>query len=248
MRYYIVAMTFLALTCFGQDRTWKASGKVVDGGRNPVVGAQVGWGCSVRDGKRQFFSGSSCLTDESGAFAVEAEVWSEHMTLLAFSKDGQKMGMKRLGTEADVSSIQIVLGPTVEVTGRVYLPALDRVPWIGFQVSAGPGDEPFLSYYSQVGKDGTVANNGRFSIRLPKGKYKYKLYGMSFLGKRGRFAVGRHDVDLGTIHVDPTVISKRTGKKMPEWTVSASRGLDLSATKVADFRGKWVLVEFWGYW
>lgn len=37
------------------------------------------------------------------------------------------------------------------------------------------------------------------------------------------------------------------GKPAPEWKISDSRDLP-AGTKLADLRGKWVVLEAWGFW
>ena len=38
------------------------------------------------------------------------------------------------------------------------------------------------------------------------------------------------------------------GRRLPAWKVTEARGLPLDKTAVESFRGKWLLVEFWGFW
>ena len=54
-------------------------------------------------------------------------------------------------------------------------------------------------------------------------------------------------VDLGTTDLKPTIIAQHYGKAPPAWHVTDARGVDPEAT-LADFKGKWVLLEFWGFW
>ncbi|MCG3125960.1 MAG: hypothetical protein CHACPFDD_00788 [Phycisphaerae bacterium] len=37
------------------------------------------------------------------------------------------------------------------------------------------------------------------------------------------------------------------GKPPPKWSVTAVRDLK-KPVKIENFRGKWLVVEFWGYW
>lgn len=54
-------------------------------------------------------------------------------------------------------------------------------------------------------------------------------------------------MDLGAIAFQPTIVARHYGKEPPAWNVTAARGLD-KTVKLEGFRGKWVLLEFWGYW
>lgn len=53
--------------------------------------------------------------------------------------------------------------------------------------------------------------------------------------------------DLGCINLEATTFAKLQGKKAPDWNVTEARGLE-KGVKVSDFKGKWLLLEFWGYW
>ena len=54
-------------------------------------------------------------------------------------------------------------------------------------------------------------------------------------------------LDLGTLDLTPTAITRSIGKRLPPWTVTDARGVAKTVT-LDDFRGKWVLLEFWGFW
>lgn len=36
-------------------------------------------------------------------------------------------------------------------------------------------------------------------------------------------------------------------RRAPEFHITAARGID-PKVKLADFRGKWLLIDFWGHW
>ena len=56
------------------------------------------------------------------------------------------------------------------------------------------------------------------------------------------------EVDLGAVDLPAHFLARHEGRVLPEWKVSEARGLPLEGTRLADFRGTWLLVEFWGYW
>jgi thiol-disulfide isomerase/thioredoxin len=60
-------------------------------------------------------------------------------------------------------------------------------------------------------------------------------------------APDRPDLDLGAIELPASVIAQNRGKVPPAWSVADARGAKKDVT-LADYRGKWVLVDFWGYW
>ena len=42
-------------------------------------------------------------------------------------------------------------------------------------------------------------------------------------------------------------LAQKVGDSAPELNISAARGIG-KETKLADLKGKWVVVEFWGHW
>ena len=69
-----------------------------------------------------------------------------------------------------------------------------------------------------------------------------KVMGMDFTLPKSEVVV-----DLGRIQVEATVISQFYDKEPPALTVTDARGLPKDVS-LEDFRGKWTLVEIWGFW
>ncbi len=239
-----VLIAGLQLCCPAQENVWTVKGRIVDGGRKPIAGAKVALIWTHKDDKWQPFPSPPAISDKDGKFVLKGEVWREIKHILAYSPDGTRAGMRRLDSSNDVSDIQIVLAPTVEVKGEIVCQELGVPPWFGFQVLAGIQGDIILTHYKARGNK----TRGIFRLRLPPGDYSYEVYGPSIVGKRGRLKVRSRAIDLGQINVEASVVSKRRGKMFPEWHVTAARGVAPNKTAVSDLRGKWVLVEFWGYW
>src|SRR5262249_11704952 len=91
----------------------------------------------------------------------------------------------------------------------------------------------------------------RFSFKLPPGTYNFNGYASfdDYTAMRTNFTIpaGRTEVDLGHIDLPAPPISRNYGKSAPPWHVTDARGLR-KHVRLADLRGKWVLVEFWGFW
>jgi hypothetical protein len=94
-----------------------------------------------------------------------------------------------------------------------------------------------------------ITGGGTFSLRLPPGDYRFTLRATDCVAasKTATVAADAKEVDLGATDLAPTVLARLYGKAPPEWTVSDARGVD-KTLKLADLKGKWVLIEFWGYW
>jgi hypothetical protein len=94
-----------------------------------------------------------------------------------------------------------------------------------------------------------VRCRGTFSLQLPPGDYQLSYRAPDCIAAKGSASVtaGATELDLGTTDLEPTMLSQLSGKAPPEWSVSDARGVSRSV-KLADYRGKWVLLEFWGFW
>ena len=59
--------------------------------------------------------------------------------------------------------------------------------------------------------------------------------------------LARAEFDLGTLDLKASALAKLKGKPAPDWNITAARGVKSSA-KLSDYKGKWVYLEFWGFW
>ena len=57
----------------------------------------------------------------------------------------------------------------------------------------------------------------------------------------------KRDLDLGVVEFEATFLALHYGKPLPAWNVTDARRTTKLA-QLSDYRGKWVLVEFWGFW
>ncbi|QJX00312.1 sigma-70 family RNA polymerase sigma factor [Frigoriglobus tundricola] len=94
-----------------------------------------------------------------------------------------------------------------------------------------------------------ASESGKLEYVLAPGEYALHMYGSSLMGsKRVTFTVpkDRSEYAVEPVTLPPTGFLTLIGKPAPELTdVVAWKG---AAVKLADLKGKYVLVEFWGYW
>ncbi len=87
-----------------------------------------------------------------------------------------------------------------------------------------------------------------FTFKLPAGRYTLR-------GEESRHDSDERDVtltpgmpvELKAITLQPSPLTRLYGKPAPAWHVTDARGTSADV-QPADFRGKWVVLEFWGYW
>ena len=56
------------------------------------------------------------------------------------------------------------------------------------------------------------------------------------------------ELALGTIDLPAAFLAKQVGEVLPDGTVSDVRGLSMDESSLSAQRGKWLLIEFWGFW
>ena len=224
---------------------------VVRDASGPVSGAMVGsfWG-SV-GGMQGPYSGDA-TTDAEGRFRASLELYGnpEPLVLLAFDAMRTR-GALGVWDPRTPKPLELELVPTTRVHGRFVFAETKATPsWTNVYVTytlsenvdgvPRTRDERILSWSS---KDAT------FDFRLPPGTYWFDGYGTDSLNVKQelRLAPNQAELDLGVVELPQTIVARHIGKPAFPWTLSDARGL-AKDTKLADFHGKWVVLEFWGYW
>jgi hypothetical protein len=225
----------------------KVTGKVVDAKGHPVEGARVAsfWVRSWRGPDTRvsnFFSPDrGVMTDRDGAFTVKLLLHDREGALLAMDR-GQKLGgLVVVKAKGPVEPVTITLGPLIRVHGSFFCTDLGQRPsWTNVYISLLPGNIRLFMNDSQEAK---------FDVLLPPGRYQFRAYGtdMADLNKEITAEADTPDLDLSVLDIPATIIAKHKGKAPPQWKVTDARGVGKDV-KLADFKGKWVLMEFWGFW
>ncbi len=165
--------------------------------------------------------------------------------------------------------VTVNLLPLVRVTGNVYCSDAKKTPGWTMVVIHPPGD---MENHLQFIHCGSL--QGRFSFLLPPGKFDLDVYSelpdahmpkpiqrknrdapvdmpKYLAGIRIDVPPGRSALDVGLLDVVPSdsdtldYFSRFYGKRPPELAITDARGVPKSV-KLADFHGKWVLLDFWG--
>jgi hypothetical protein len=155
---------------------------------------------------------------------------------------GQKTGGSVVvKAKGPVEPVKITLGPLVRVHGSFSCTELGKKPsWTNVYISLMPGNVRLVMNESQEAK---------FDVLVPPGTYQFWGYGtdVADLNKEITTKADTPDLDLGILDIPATIIAKHKGKSPPQWNVTDARGVKKDV-KLADFKGKWVLMEFWGFW
>lgn len=226
------------------------SGRVVDASGRGVAGAQIGtfWYtpperepecAAVAD----LLQCDEMLTaDAGGAFSGSLNVGDPRkIGLMAYDAQRTAGAVVVLSADEAKQHIELRLAPLVTVQGRIGSSSDAVQPtWTNVYVEAVP---QLVRVY------GCPSDSGRFCLKLPPGRYLARFYGDDVTPDRQmlRLTEGQAPVDLGEVALKPTVIAQHYGKVPPPWNITEARGVTLPFSW-DQFRGKWVVVEFWGYW
>ncbi|HEX4792140.1 MAG TPA: redoxin domain-containing protein [Humisphaera sp.] len=140
--------------------------------------------------------------------------------------------------------ITVKLAPDCIVRGVVACDALDR----GAKAQDHRGVYINLGG-RQLGVDlSSFSNSYKFEFHAPPGNYSLETYGEKIRRKYTDVSipVGLKELQLPPISLEPLRLATLAGQPAPEFEgIVAWRG---TPTKLSDLRGKFVLIDFWGYW
>ncbi len=224
-----------------QDRDVKIIGRVVDAAGKPVAGVEVApfWDVPENGGKQHGYA--SATTDASGKFVVKVDFYRENAAIMALDAERKNGGLAIIASGSAKESVEIKLAPVSRVHGKFESKELGHAPsWMNVYVNLLPGKIRLIQ---------NATRKAEFSVLVPEGKYEFNAYGADIKGinKVVEARADQPDVDLGTIDLAATVLAKHKGKTLPPWTIADARGVPKTIS-LDDYKGKWVLVDFWGYW
>jgi hypothetical protein len=212
------------------------TGRLLDESGEPVANTRVSWGW-LSDGEG-WTTRTGVRTDEEGTFSIHPR-YARARTLMAFDETGERAAIVTPGTDSE-GPVVLTFGPTTLVTAAYTSTEL------GF-----PLEKLYASFTALPARIAVGSHRGgpSFSLRLPPGEYVVTISGEDCRRIRQRITLTEdmRVVDLGTTDLEPTIIAQHYGLEPPAWHVTDARGVEPDVT-LADFRGKWVLLEFWGFW
>jgi hypothetical protein len=221
------------------DYSTAIAGRLVDADGRPVAGATAGTNHQVMEGAVPT-PVDGMVSDFTGAFSGTINVYRYPVTLVAYGDDGALAGWAQV-EEDDIGDVVIELRPAMTVRATITRDELEA-PLTFAGVSFTVAQAARVSTHLQA--------EGEVELVLPRGDLSWTLYDDYFSMVNGQRALEPEQfvVDLGALDIPAHFLAKNVGKVLPDWTVSASRNVPLDQSSLAAHRGKWLLIEFWGFW
>jgi uncharacterized protein (TIGR03067 family) len=221
--------------------------KVTDADGQPVAGATVadfmdrGTDTNKTEAEAEWRYSRSITTGTDGRAKVKYEQF-RHSQVVVHHAETKRIAIvpvtPRLLANGEVA---VTLTPERRVTGTIVSPELTEaglpIEWTGV-------------YAMQDGRRVALCNSkpGDFEFLLPPGAYALDASGSDLNHKIVNITVpaGRSEFAVGPITLSASVLARLQKRPAPEFVdVVAWKG---QPVKLADLKGKYVLLEFWGYW
>ena len=191
--------------------------------------------------------------------------------IMAMDRSRERGGLASVTKIKPGEAIEIRLRPLVRVRARFAGPTAGTPPYWSHAYVMTPEDPTRPLDSRRLAQCGSL--DGRFEVSLPPGRYGLDAYGISKddddidlgVSPNPEFVVTGEvrEMDLGLLKLTtrPPSLSKRidraksigvwgdfaklAGGPPPSWHVDDAQGVARDV-QASDFRGKWLLIEFWG--
>ncbi len=237
--------SLIAATLFLMPRA-TATGQVLDAAGAPAPNIDVSVSWAVVDGASSAVKlkpVNGVKTDAQGKFAVELPPFEANWCVSAYDYD-KGIGGLRVLPRGSKEPLTIQMEKLVPVT-------------LKSKMSSGQEAPKGLAAQIETRDDGGIVASfalknlpGATTLLLPPGHYRVLPFTTSGRIKNNPLALsiakGAARVELN-IPIEVIAVEKLSSKPAPEWSLAGAIGVK-STVKVSDFRGKWLLVDFWATW
>ena len=221
------------------------TGVVVDDHGKPLHGVQVGTSLGQGKGDKtiavvtylehdQMKYGSSVSSKNDGSFRLDlkGQIFFP-LQLVSVATNGKEAAVAQLASSAKAQNVRLTLAPLSHVVFKLEgTRAASAMAWM--KGARGP------LYYGQTTAVGDIG--------LPAGSYNLELFGDGIAPiSKDLVLANQQRLDLGTITLKPSLIAGLFGKPAPVLSIADATGVSKDF-KLEEAKGKWVILDFWGYW
>jgi thiol-disulfide isomerase/thioredoxin len=193
--------------------------------------------------ERESWDGEQFITGADGVVAISGTtLFDQHSTIamaVALNPDREEGALGVLYADLQTPDITLRLSPFCDTTASISNKKLpDRNSATHVHLQSGG----FLLASASVVDD-------RIDLQLPMGEYTLTVENTISTPQVVKFTVkaNQEQLNLGLITLIPTRLAALIGKPAPELRGIADWG-NGAPLKLADLRGKVVILDFWGYW
>jgi|GEM_PF-2756212 len=223
--------------------TFKVRFHVVDASGQPVVNAELSSNWVIdpdRNLELKGYADAKGITDADGMAELSFEDFGRETVVMGFSEDRSFAGITVIDRQKEGATVEIKFDKTSRVTATFKSSEDNSIPtWTNMIVTVEGNSSYFFEYR---------CSDGQVSFPFPAGEWKYKIYGTRIEPKRADFkTVAGEELAIGELDFELDTMAKLIGKPAPNLDIAEARGIE-GEFDWANYRGKWVLLNFWGFW
>lgn len=178
-------------------------------------------------------------TDKDGRFRLQPQHYFQGpISLFVRDAERKRGAIAIVEDDAFDRAVQLKLEKLVRVHGTFTCSELGAPPsWSNAYAYMMPGRKRLCR---------CMGDEPSFEFLLPPGMYQIKMYGSDVQDVVRSLDIegDNAEIDWGAIDLKATPVAKLYGKALPPWTVTDARGVSKDV-QLTDYKGKWVLIEFW---
>lgn len=215
-------------------------GQIVDVKGHPVARASVAdfW-LAEKPGPLEPLRGVK--SGDDGRFSLEVELYRFDVVVMAVDKTRTLGGLAIVSVKDPKKPLRIELRPLVEVRVR-FASEKPGLP-------LGLMDVMICHLPGRLRVGASRSDVPEFTVKLPPGRYTLigDVNDRHIREQRDITLEPGKPVDLGEIKLRRSTLARLFGQPAPAWHLTEARGVSKNV-QPSDFKGKWVVLEFWGYW
>jgi hypothetical protein len=245
----LLASSLAELVCAQGEHTFEIRGRVVDAEGRPAANVEIGthWSFDGEAATPRWRSSTvarpntSLRTDGTGRFSGTLFARRRSVAVFALDMRTRHGGIFVFTRDNLAQPCTLEIGPLVHLHGETRIDETRPIDSIRYIY--------VTDTRARIAIASSVSKDAGFSFFMPPGVYEMSFSAKDLEKVTTTVSLKKEhgDVDLGSVALSPTNLARHYGKEPPPWNITAARGVKPDVT-LADYAGKWVLIEFWAYW